>query len=111
MVNKELLKTAATTLRTINRERKEYKEKLASFNKAEDLVKRLLNTQELTAEEVLQKISEFKQKPLAELELAETALDLVKGGSINLGSIAEDHPTPNGEMDNLTRYLLYGDQE
>ncbi len=111
MVNKEILKTAATTLRTLTRERKEYKEKLASFDKAEELVKRLLNTQELTAEEVLQKLSEFKQRPLAELELAGMALDLVKNGSINLGSIAEDHPTPGGAMDNLTYYLLYGEKE
>jgi len=108
MVNKELLKTAAATLRNVNRERKEYQVKLAKYEKAEELIRKMLTTQEFTAEETLQKISEFKQMSLNELELSSKALDMIKGGSFSLGSLS-DQPTP-GAIDNLTYYLLYGEQ-
>jgi hypothetical protein len=107
MVNKELLKTAATTLRTLNRERNEVKRKLACYDKAEVLIQKMLHTQEFTAEQVLQKISEFKQMSPEELDLANKAIDLVKGGSLVLGSLT-DQPAP-GAIDNLTYYLLYGE--
>lgn len=107
MVNKELLKTAASQLRTLNRERKEAVTKLAKYDKAEELIQKMLNTQELTAGEVLQKISEFKQMSLEELEMTSKALDLVKGGTIKLGSISEQ--SAPGAMDNLTHYLLFGE--
>ena len=77
-VNKELLKTAATTLRTINRERKEAFEKLARSDEAEKLIKKMLNTQEFTPEEVLDKLSEFKQMSLQDLVLANKAQRFVK---------------------------------
>jgi hypothetical protein len=108
MVNKELLKTAALTLRNLSRERKEAVTKVAQYDKAEELIRKMLTTQEFTGEEVLQKISEFKQMSLGELESASKALELIKGGSLQLGTIAMDNPTP-GAMDNLTYYLLYGD--
>jgi hypothetical protein len=108
-VNKELLKTAATTLRTINRERKEAFEKLARSDEAEKLIKKMLNTQEFTPEEVLDKLSEFKQMSLQDLVLANKAIDMVKGGTFKIGSLS-DQPAPGGEIDNLTYYLLYGEQ-
>ena len=107
-VNKELLKTAATTLLTINRERKESIDKLARNDEAEKLIKKMLHTQEFTSEELLDKLSEFKQMPLQELVIANKALDMVKGGTFKIGSLS-DQPTPVGELDNLTQYLLYGE--
>lgn len=109
-VNKELLKAAATTLHTINRERKDSLEKLARNDEAEKLIKKMLHTQEFTPAEVLEKLSEFKQMSLQELVLANKALDMVKGGTIKIGSLS-DQPTPGGELDNLTYYLLYGEQQ
>jgi hypothetical protein len=108
MVDKELLKTAAATLRTLNRERNEAISKLARYEKAEELIRKMLTTQEFEAEDVLQKVSEFKQMTLEELETATKALDLIKGGTFKLGSLA-DIPAPGGTMDNLTYYLLYGE--
>jgi hypothetical protein len=108
MVNKELLKTAAQTLRTLNREKSEALQKLASYEKAEELIRKMLNTQEFDAEQVLQKIAEFKQMTSEELDTALKALDMLRGGTVKLGSLSEQ-PTPGGTMDNLTYYLLYGD--
>jgi hypothetical protein len=108
MVNKELLKTAAQTLRNLNRERSEVFNKLARYEKAEELIRKMLGTQEFEAKEVLQKISEFKQMTLEELETAIKALDMIKGGTLKLGSLSEQ-PAPGGTMDNLTYYLIYGD--
>ena len=107
-VNKELLKTAATTLRTINRERKESFDNLARSDEAEKLIKKMLHTQEFTSEEVLDKLSEFKQMSLQDLVLANKAIDMVKGGTFKIGSLS-DQPTLGGELDNLTQYLLYGE--
>lgn len=107
-VNKELLKTAATTLRTINRERKESFDKLARYDEAEKLIKKMLHTQEFSPEETLDKLSEFKQMSLDELVLANKAIDMVKGGTFKIGSLS-DQPTPGGEIDNLTYYLLHGE--
>jgi hypothetical protein len=108
MVDKQLLKTAANTLRTLSRERNEAIQKLARYEKAEELIRKLLTTQEFEASDVLQKVSEFKQMALEELETAIKALDMIKGGTLKLGSLTET-PAPGGQIDNLTYYLLYGD--
>jgi translation initiation factor 2 alpha subunit (eIF-2alpha) len=110
MVDKELLKTAASTLRILNRERNEAMQKLARYEKAEELIQKMLNTQEFEAKDVMQKISEFKQMTLGELDTAIKALDMIKGGMLKLGSLSET-PAPGGTIDNLTYYLLYGEQQ
>lgn len=109
MVNKELLKTAAQTLRILNRERNDSLQKLARYEKAEELISKMLNTREFEAREVLQKISEFKQMTLEDLGTALKALDMIKGGTFKLGSLAEQPISGGASMDNLTYYLLYGD--
>ncbi len=108
MVDKELLKTAAQTLRTLNRERNEAIQKLARYEKAEELIRKMLNTQEFDSEQVLEKISEFKQMTPEELDTAIKALDMIKGGTLKLGSLTET-PTSGSTMDNLTYYLLTGE--
>ena len=108
MVNKELLKTAAQTLRNLSRERNEAVEKLARYQKAEELIQKMSHTQEFAGEEIFQKIAEFKQRSLTELETANQSLALIKGCSLKLGSLSET-PAPGGEIDNLTYYLIYGD--
>ena len=81
---------------------------MLDYQKAEELIQKMSHTQEFTGEEIFQKIAEFKKKSLTELDSANTALDLVKGGSLKLGSLT-DIPTAGGEVDNLTYSLITGE--
>jgi len=110
MVNKEILKTAALQLRNLSQQRKEALTSLEKIAMAEQIVKKMMLNQEMTGEEVLQKLSEFKQKPIEELNATLIAFNLVKTGSAELGTLS-DVTSPDETTDNLTYYLLYGESQ
>jgi hypothetical protein len=104
MGKKEVLKEAALTLRSLSKTNHELIEKLAADERAERLVAKMVDENELSGAEALQKLSEFKEKSEQELLILEKAFELVKSGSVSLGNLS-DRSDEKG-MDPLTAYLL-----
>ncbi len=76
---KEFLKQAAAVLRNQQAELHELREKIAREKIAEHIVRKLIQNDALLAEEVLNKLSELREKPLGDLEVMEKAAELYQG--------------------------------
>lgn len=97
MNKQEILKESAKLLRSLNHD-------VEIQKLAEEVVRKLLQYEELTGTETLQKIAEFRSKSKEELEVIEKAIELTKSGSLNLGHISEQI-NPAG-LDPLTAFLV-----
>jgi DNA-directed RNA polymerase beta' subunit len=76
MDKKAMLKQAAQVLRDQQKEISELHEKVARAEKAEQIVRHLIENDELMAEDVLQKLSELRTKTYGDLELMEKAAEM-----------------------------------
>jgi hypothetical protein len=76
MDKKAMLKQAAQVLREQQAEIKELHEKNARAEKAEAIVRSLIENDELLAEDVLHKLSELRIKSLQDLDIMEKAAEL-----------------------------------
>lgn len=103
MEKREMLKQAAQTLRDQKQEIDELRAKLAHYEKAEMLVKKLMETDELEAEDILQKLSDFRSKPLEELDVMEKAAHYFHGTQrMGLGKLSDyTEGTSNALLDFL----------
>lgn len=81
----------------------ELQEKLARAIYAEKIVSDQLAYDELPGDVVLKKLSEYKNKTRAQLEVLEQAVELSKNGSF-LGQIVDQ--TETSHLDSLTAYLF-----
>ena len=104
MDKKAMLKQAAQILREQQAELKTLHEKIARDEKAELIVKKLIDTEELPVEQVFEKLSELKAKPMQDLEVMEKAAELFHGGfAANFGKLS-DHAEYSSNP--LLDYLL-----
>lgn len=97
-------KRAAEVLREQQAEIHELREKIARAEKAEQIVRTLIENDELLAEDVLKKLSELKNNPLSDLEVMEKAASLYRSSVVasfgHLSNISEGSSNP------LLDYLL-----
>ena len=104
MDKKAMLKQAAQTLRDQKHELDTLHEKIARDEKAELIVKALVESDDLLATDVLRKLSELRTKSIGELEIMEKAAEMYSNSfSAGLGKLAG---VPSNEVDSLTAYLL-----
>lgn len=108
-MNKEILKTAAATLRSLNNEREKYAEEKEITKLAREIVAQLAQRSELSSKDVLEKLAEFESKTSEELKLMQKALEFsTTNAFMKLGHLTEEPSTSHG-MDNLTAFLISGD--
>jgi hypothetical protein len=103
MDKKAMFKEAAQLLRDQNKQIHELQEKIARAEKAEAIVRKLVDSDELLADEVFKKLGELRSKPLSELELMEKAAELYKSSfTIGLGKLSnQDDSSSNPLLDFL----------
>jgi hypothetical protein len=89
MDKKAMLKQAAHVLREQQAEIKDLHEKIARDQKAEMIVQKLIENDELLADDVLRKLSELRTKPIQELEIMEKAAELFHNKFASFGTISE----------------------
>lgn len=97
-------KQAASVIKELNSEVKELHEKLARYESAERLIRKMSVYEDLSSTEMFEKFSEYKEKSEEELQIIEKAMDLIKSGNMALGTLS-DHSEP-ATMDPLTSYLI-----
>lgn len=76
MDKKAMLKQAAVVLREQQKEISDLHEKVARADKAEQIVRHLIENDELEAEDVLRKLSELRAKSYTDLEIMEKAAEM-----------------------------------
>ena len=104
MNKNEMLKEAASVLRTQKAEIEELREKIARQDRAEAIVKDLVENDALGASEVLEKVGALRDKTLEELQIIEKAAELYAGNFTRFGKLADEIDESSG--DSLTTYLL-----
>jgi hypothetical protein len=108
-MNKEVLKTAAKTLRALHSECEKYAAEKEIVKLARELVKQLAQRSELSSKDVLEKLAEFESKTSEEIQLMQKALEFANTNAfMKLGHLTEEPSTVG--MDNLTAFLISGDQ-
>lgn len=104
MDKKAMLKQAAQVLREQQQEIHTLHEERERNKIAEQIVQKLIENDELLAENVFQKLSELRMKPVEELQLMEKAAEMFRSTVYaplgSLTDIPEQHPNP------LIEYLL-----
>jgi hypothetical protein len=109
-MNKEILKTAAATLRALKDERDELTKEKDTVKLARAVVTQLVAHSELSSKDVLEKLAEFELKTSEELHVIQKAIEYAGSGNlIKLGVLAMDTQTSDPSMDNLTAFLINGD--
>ena len=104
----EIFKQAAATLRIQRDQIKELLEKEARDKAAEKILEKLLESEMISSEEILNKLSELRTKTLEDLVIMEKAAELYQGGFFTgIGKIS-DHSDGSG-LDPLTAFLTEGD--
>jgi glucose-6-phosphate-specific signal transduction histidine kinase len=104
----EILKQAATTLRTQQSEIKELREKIACEQAAEKILQKLLENETISPDEILTKLSELRAKSLDDLVIMEKAAELYQGGFFSgFGKLSDQ--TDGTGLDPLTSFLTEGD--
>jgi len=99
-----MLKQAAQVLREQQKELEELHEKIAQAEKAEQIVCHLIENDEVSVENVLQKLSELKTKSLGDLEVMEKAAEMFHSNiSANFGTISNQSEISSNP---LLDYLL-----
>jgi len=78
MDKKAMLKQAATILREQQIELRELHEEQSRNKIAEQIVRKLIENDELLAESVLSKLSELRAKPVEELQIMEKAAEMFR---------------------------------
>jgi hypothetical protein len=102
---REMFKQAAVTLRKQNEEIHSLREKLAQGEIAEHIISKLVENNVLPIEDVLNKLSELRNKPLEDLEVMEKAAELYQGNIFSGFGKLSDIPDGQG-LDPLTAFLL-----
>lgn len=106
----ELLKTAATQLRSLSKEVSELREKQAQQERAREIIAKMVQKGNISETEVLEKLSKLEQQSVEDLKVTEKALEMSKNANFNLGSLGDK--TSVGEesgLDPLTNYLINGE--
>jgi len=101
---KDIMKTAASHLRSLSAEVKDYREKEAKRGIVEGILMKTADV-EISPSEFFEKYSSYMEKDLDELKIVEKAIELTKTGEISLGSLSAQ-PADNGELDPLTALLV-----
>lgn len=114
----EMLKQAAEQLKALKNEVEEYRTYQEIEKQAGLIIGKMIENEQFDSPlEVLEKLSELKEKDLDELKVIEKAIELNKSQSHNLNKTAHkkvagndlgrlsDAPSGDG-MDNLTSFLL-----
>ena len=104
MNKNEMLKEAASVLRTQKAEIEELREKIARQDRAEAIVKDLVENDALGASEVLEKVGALRDKTLEELQIIEKAAELYAGNFTIFGKLTDE--IDESSFDSLTQYLL-----
>lgn len=103
-INKnEIMKTAASQLRSLSTELSTYREEGERRKLAESIVSRMDN--DLSHAEVIEKVAKLVEKPMDDLVVLDKAMELQKTGEFKLGSISQQG-ADNGDLDPLTAYLI-----
>jgi hypothetical protein len=90
MDKKAMLKQAAQVLREQQKEIEGLHEKVAQAEKAEQIVRHLIENDELQIEDVLRKLSELRAKPLGDLDVMEKAAEMFHTNiSANFGTLSD----------------------
>ncbi len=104
---KEIMKTAASQLRSLAEEVSVYRETDERRKLAEDIVSK--TDIDLSPGEVIDKVAELANKSMHDLIVLEKAIELQKTGEFRLGSISQQ-VADNGDLDPLTAHLIEGYQ-
>jgi hypothetical protein len=109
-MHKDVLKTAAATLRALKDERDELIKEKDTVKLARAVVMQLTAYSEISSKDVLEKLAEFESKTSEELHVIQKAIEYAGSGNlIKLGVLATDTQTSDPSMDNLTAFLINGD--
>ena len=99
-----MLKQAAQVLREQQLKIEELQEKIAREDKAELIVKQLIDSETLLAPDVLSKLSELRSKSISDLEIMEKAAELYGNNlQVSMGTLS-DH-VDSRSLDPLTAFL------
>lgn len=101
---KEIMKIAASQLRSLSQEVKIFRE----TEERRTLVEAILSktASDWSGQEVLEKQGEFLDKELEELKIIDKAVELQKTGELNLGSLSSQSSVSEDDLDPLTAYLV-----
>ena len=92
MDKKAMLKQAAQILREQQQEIRGLHEEQARNKMAEQIVSRLVENDELPAENVLLKLSELRAKPVGELQIMEKAAEMFRSSFTSSFGTLSDQP-------------------
>ena len=84
----EIMKTAASQLRSLSAEVLQYREIEEKRDLAEQIIKK--SSFDLSGDEFIEKRAELMDKDLDELIIINKAVELTKTGELNLGSLSSD---------------------
>lgn len=105
MDKKAMLKQAAQVLREQQVTIEELQEKIAREEKAEQIVKHLIDSDTLLAHEVMAKLSELRSKSIEDLEVMEKAAEMYGGNlQVSFGKLSDTAEYSN--LDSFTSFLV-----
>jgi hypothetical protein len=103
----ELLRSQDVAIRQQLTEISTLTEKLASYQRAEETVSHLLKFEELEAESVLKKLSEYRTKTAEDLTVLNKAFDIAKGSPVSFfGKVAEVQDTGFTPEEKFINFLI-----
>lgn len=100
---KDIMKTAASHLRSLSAEVQSYREMEEKRKFVENILEK--NASYISGAEFIDKFAEYMSKDLDELKIIEKAIELSKTGELRLGSLSTQ-AADNGGMDPLTAFLV-----
>lgn len=110
MDKKAMLKQAANVLREQKREIDELHEKIARDQKAEAIVRKLIEADEMLADDVLNKLSELRTKPIEELDIMEKAAEMFGSNlSVAFGKLSDKSDISTDPLVNFSNFLMNND--
>ena len=104
MDKKAMLKQAAQVLREQQIQIEELQEKIAREEKAEQIVKQLVDSETVLAQDVFAKLSELRSKSISDLEIMEKAAELYGNNTqVSFGTLSDQVDARS--LDPLTAFL------
>ena len=100
---KEIMKTAASQLRSLVSEVETFREVKQKQEVVEEILQK--TAENLSGFETLEQRDDLMEKDLEELKIIDKAVELQKTGELKLGSLSIES-ADNGELDPLTALLL-----
>lgn len=104
-MNKGILKEAAETIRSLDKENKDFKQQQEVEKLASEILEKLIKRHEITLDSILDKKAELEATSLSELQVYTKALDLTKE-QVKLGSLSEQSDGGETAQDRFISFLM-----